>query len=135
MIQPVSFNPSSLMLLCLKWERDRDILRAVILIHERARVVILTHCAIRHTTSRRPNDIRNSLIPLCLTYSFMVYVNWSEIHHCVKSVQMRSYFCSVFSCIRIEYGPDITPYLDTFHAVLEIHSFNSHILSMAEPKS
>ena len=24
--------------------------------------------------------------------------------HCVKSVQMRSYFWSVFSCIRVEYG-------------------------------
>ena len=24
--------------------------------------------------------------------------------HCVKIVQMRSYFWSVFSCIRIEYG-------------------------------
>ena len=24
--------------------------------------------------------------------------------HCVKSVQIRSYFWSVFSCIRIEYG-------------------------------
>ena len=37
--------------------------------------------------------------------------------HCVKSVEIRSYFWSVFSCIRIEYGPEITPYLDTFHAV------------------
>ena len=33
--------------------------------------------------------------------------------HCVKSVQIWSYFWSGFSCIRIE----ITPYLDTFHAV------------------
>ena len=37
--------------------------------------------------------------------------------HCVKNVQIRSYFWSVFSCIRTEYGPKITPYLDTFHAV------------------
>ena len=37
--------------------------------------------------------------------------------HCVKSDQIRSYFGSVFSCIRTEYGPEITPYLDTFHAV------------------
>ena len=37
--------------------------------------------------------------------------------HCMKSVQMRSYFWFVFSCIRIEYGAEITPYLDTFHAV------------------
>ena len=54
-----------------------------------------------------------------------------------ESVQIRSYFWSVFSCIRTEYGdsllsgdsllcvfspnigkygPEITPYLDTFHA-------------------
>ena len=24
--------------------------------------------------------------------------------HCVKSVQIRNFFCSVFSCIRTEYG-------------------------------
>ena len=49
----------------------------------------------------------------------------------MKSVQIRSYFWSVFCCIRTEYGdlnsvpspnkgkygPEITPYLDTFHAV------------------
>ena len=48
-------------------------------------------------------------------------------YHFVKRVQIRSYFWSVFSCIRTEYGdllfslntgkyrPEITPYLDTFH--------------------
>ena len=46
----------------------------------------------------------------------------------MKSVQIRSYFWSVFSRIRTEYGeifspnsgkygPEITPYLATFHAV------------------
>ena len=47
-------------------------------------------------------------------------------YHCVKSVQIRSYFWSVFSYIPIsvfnpntgKYGPEITPYLDTFHAVI-----------------
>ena len=53
--------------------------------------------------------------------------------HWVKSVQIRSYFRSVFSFIRTEYGdllisvfspntgrygPEITPYLDSFHAVI-----------------
>ena len=36
------------------------------------------------------------------------------------SVQIRSYFWSVFSCIQSntgKYGPQITPYLDTFHTV------------------
>ena len=57
----------------------------------------------------------------------------SELNHCVKSGQIRSFFWSVFSRIRTEYGeilylsvfipnagkhgPEKTPYLDTFHAV------------------
>ena len=57
-----------------------------------------------------------------------------EDMHWVKSVQIRSYFWSVFFRIRSEYreirnisvftphsgkyGPEITPYLDTFHAVI-----------------
>ena len=38
-------------------------------------------------------------------------------NQCVKSVQIRSYFWSLFSPNRWEYGPEITPYLNTFHAV------------------
>ena len=39
-------------------------------------------------------------------------------NHCMKSVQIRSYFWLVFSRIPTEYGeiPEVTPYLDTFHA-------------------
>ena len=40
--------------------------------------------------------------------------------HCVKNVQIRNFFWSVFSCIWTEYRnvrPEKTPYLDTFHAV------------------
>ena len=37
--------------------------------------------------------------------------------YCVKSVQIRSFFWSIFSYIRTEYGPEKTMYLDTFHAV------------------
>ena len=40
------------------------------------------------------------------------------ILHCVKSVQIRRFFWSVFSRIRTEYGPEKTLYLDTFHTVL-----------------
>ena len=40
-----------------------------------------------------------------------------EWYSSVKSVQIWSFFWSVFSCIRAEYGPEKTPYLDTFHAV------------------
>ena len=55
------------------------------------------------------------------------------LYNCAKSVQIRSFLWSVFSCIRTEYGkilylsifspnrrkyrPGKTPYLDTFHAV------------------
>ena len=39
-----------------------------------------------------------------------------EYSHYVKSVQIRSYFWSAFSCILIEYGPEITPHLDIFQA-------------------
>ena len=55
----------------------------------------------------------------------------SDCQHCLKSVQIRSFFWSVFSririeryfvslCIQFEYGKirtRKTPYLDTFHAV------------------
>ena len=41
----------------------------------------------------------------------------SRYQHCVKSVQIRSFFWSVFSRIRTEYGPEKTPYLDTFDAM------------------
>ena len=37
--------------------------------------------------------------------------------HCMKSVQIRSFFWSSFCCIRTEYGREKTPYLDTFHVV------------------
>ena len=39
-------------------------------------------------------------------------------NHCVKSVEIRSYFWSVLSCIQSGiYEPEITPYLDPFHSV------------------
>ena len=49
----------------------------------------------------------------------MTYHSKQEHRHCVKSVQIQSYFWSLFFCIRNteKYGPEITPYLDTFHAV------------------
>ena len=34
----------------------------------------------------------------------------------MKSVEIRSYFWSLFSPNRWEHGPEITPYLNTFHA-------------------
>ena len=37
--------------------------------------------------------------------------------HCPKNVQIQSFFWSVFSCIWEKYGPEKTPYLDTFYTV------------------
>ena len=63
-------------------------------------------------------------------------------NHCLKSVQIRSFFWSVFSCIRTEYGdllfvfspntgkygPEYTPYLDTFHVVNTV-GFNEYVFN------
>ena len=49
-----------------------------------------------------------------LHYTFMVLV---LPQHCVKSVQIRSYFWSVFSLNTGKYGPEKAPYLDTFQIV------------------
>ena len=54
-------------------------------------------------------------------------------YHCAKSVQIRGFFWSVFSCIWSKYGyllspntgkngPEKTPYLDTFYAVRPFRS-------------
>ena len=40
--------------------------------------------------------------------------------HCVEIIQIQNFFWSVFSSIRTEYGPEKTPYLDTFHT-LKMH--------------
>ena len=69
---------------------------------------------------------------------FLWEINFSRLllffifntHHCLKSAQIQSFFWSVFFHIRTEYvtilqtitnagkyGPEKTPYLDTFHAV------------------
>ena len=41
----------------------------------------------------------------------------------VKSVQIRSFFWSVFSPNTGKYGAQKTPYLDNFHAVLQTKPF------------
>ena len=46
--------------------------------------------------------------------------DYFEITHCVKSVQIRCFFWSVFSCIQSEYRKirtRKTSYMDTFHVV------------------
>ena len=66
---------------------------------------------------------------------WILKINWNEsknrlriglLVHCVKTVQIRSYFCPYFSVFGLytfsmstgKYGPKITPCLDTFHAVV-----------------
>ena len=49
---------------------------------------------------------------------FRLFKSFCLIKHCVKSVQIRSFFWSAFPCIRIECKPEKTPYLDTFYAVI-----------------
>ena len=65
----------------------------------------------------------------------LVHLIWCCVH-CMKSVQIRNFFWSIFSCIRIDteiysvnlcispntgkYEPEKIPYLDTFHVVVLI---------------
>ena len=75
--------------------------------------------------------ILNSVILYALYYIMLYYITYYIILyyiHCVKSVQIRSIFWSVFSHIRTEfspnagkYGPEKTLYLDTFHAVIILY--------------
>ena len=48
-----------------------------------------------------------------------IYWNWKSLRHCVKSVHIRSFFGPYFPV----FGPEKTPYLDTFYAVRELTSF------------
>ena len=44
----------------------------------------------------------------------------------MKSVQRQSYFWSVFSPNTGKYGPEITPYLDNFHAIVSNRLFSEY---------
>ena len=66
-----------------------------------------------------------SLLPDCRQRRGITWGNFWKLQtiwrstslYCMKSVQIRSFFWSVFYCIRTEYGPEKSPYLVTFHAV------------------
>ena len=50
-------------------------------------------------------------VPNCnIGESYLGSYQTSMMKHCVKSVQIRSFFCSVFSCIWTEYGDLRTKY-------------------------
>ena len=56
---------------------------------------------------KNPRLIIFSVHLLCsrMNLSLFFSQNFSNSNsHCVKSIQIRNYFCSVFSCIRPEYG-------------------------------
>ena len=54
----------------------------------------------------------------------------SLLYQSMKSIQIRSFFWSVFSPNTEKYGPEKTPYLETFHAVyFSITMFSSFINS------
>ena len=57
-------------------------------------------------------DRRRKRIQESISVGVRLYVT-----HRMKSVQIRSFFWSVFSCIWTEYRPEETPFLNTFHAV------------------
>ena len=56
----------------------------------------------------------------CYHYKFTKIIIEKKTFTALKSVQIRGYFWPVFPCIRTEYGPEIIPYLDTFHAVISV---------------
>ena len=88
----------------------------------------------------------------CLLMSTLYLKKYGYIILCVGSVQMRSFFWSVFSRIRTDrksdteylsvfssnagkYGPGKTPYLDTFHAVNNNHTFSSNARKQGPEKT
>ena len=52
---------------------------------------------------------------------YLLNINFCFPCICVKSVQIRIFFWSLFSHIWTEYGPEKTRYLDNFHAVCISH--------------
>ena len=55
---------------------------------------------------------------LLKTYDFTK--GGTSIIHQRINVQIWSFFWFLFSCARVDYGPEKTPYLYTFHALKEI---------------
>ena len=57
-------------------------------------------------------------IKLCIHFVYKNCTRCIQPMHCVKSVQIRSYFWSVFFCIRTEYRKIRTRNNSAFHAVM-----------------
>ena len=102
------------------------------------------------TSDRKRGKITN----YCINYVNMIHLDheFSRRIHCVKSVQIRSFFWSLFFCIRTEYGEiserenteylsvfspnagkygtEKTLYLDTLHAVIHTKDLDLFISSL-----
>ena len=50
--------------------------------------------------------------------------------HCVKSVQIRSFFSSIFYFIGTKFGPEKTPYLGTVHPVITLILISRWLLNL-----
>ena len=50
--------------------------------------------------------------------------------HCMKSIQIQSFFWSLFSANAGKLGPEKTPYFDTFHAVIIIYFIRVMIIKI-----
>ena len=104
-------------------------------------LMVLLNLIRRHPLSTYKNIFRKTYIRTCayqgirnvgFSENFANVLNrWSLISskqshwlhlHCMKSVQIRSFFWSVFSPNVGKYGPEKTPHLDTFYAVLRQES-------------
>ena len=57
------------------------------------------------------------MVNIVIYYNPIHDIRKTYVEPVLKSVEMRNYF-SVFSPNTGKYGPEITPYLDTFHALL-----------------
>ena len=71
----------------------------------------------RHLVGEICNWVFFEFSLLCV-FSFYNFADVVIVSHWSISVQIRNYFWSVFSPKAGKYGPEITPYLVTFHVVL-----------------
>ena len=72
---------------------------------------------IRQPSNAVDNRLLYDILLRLIDTNLNIYIG-IQVNHCVKSVQIRRFFWSVFSQIRTEYKEILPPYLDTFHAVI-----------------
>ena len=55
--------------------------------------------------------------PLYQSIFFLTFLHFLYNSDLVNSVQIQNFLWCIFFCVRSKYGPEKTPYLDTFHKV------------------